>query len=226
MKRRKLITSAALAGLAGCSFTGSSEEATETPTRSPTETPSRTETRTPTDTATPTEAESSGASFEKPTPTGDVGRIETVRPHTIPDSVPFEANVELLEQPAGDRGATITVSFRNRDTRSWTLRTPSQELPFHPTACAGRHLAVESGVSESQNGCPIGSDVAEKAVSYETLGPGEEVAAERAILTLDVARACFAAGEHQFSNGYSVLESRESDAEMSFDWGFDVIIAE
>ena len=102
MRRRKLLAAAVLGGFAGCSMeTG--DDATETPTRTHTETPA--------DTETPTET--SGHSFVEPTPTGDVGRIETVRAHSLPESVPFEGRVKLLEQPTNDRGATITVSLRN-----------------------------------------------------------------------------------------------------------------
>jgi hypothetical protein len=110
MRRRKLLASAALGGLAGCSM-GTGDNAPETPTRTHTETPA--------DTESPTET--SGHSFVEPTPTGDVGRIDTVRAHSLPESVPFEGRVTLREQPTNDRGATIAVSLRNQDTRAWTL---------------------------------------------------------------------------------------------------------
>ena len=215
MKRRKLLAAAVLGGFAGCSM-GTGDNATETPTRPHTETPADTET--PTDT--------SGHSFVKPTPTGDVGRIETVRAHSLPESVPFEGRVTLLEQPTNDRGATITVSLRNQDTRAWTLQTYDWGLPFHTTICTGRHLVVKSRTDGVSNGCPVGVASVARGIEDATVAAGEKLSEERRILTSALAETCFAAGEHQFSNGYSVHESRGSDAEMSFDWGFDIVIAE
>ena len=221
MRRRKLLAAAVLGGFAGCSM-GTGDNATETPTRTHTETP--TDTETPADTEMPTKT--SGHSFVEPTPTGDVGRIETVRAHSLPESVPFEGRVTLLDQPTNDRGATIAVSLRNQDTRAWTLQTYDWGLPFHTTICTGRHLVVKSETDGVSNGCPVGVASVARGKEDATVAAGEKISGERRILTSALAETCFAAGEHQFSNGYSVHESRGSDAEMSFDWGFDVVIAE
>ena len=215
MRRRKLLAAAVLGGFAGCSMrTGN--DAIETPTRTHTETPP--------DTETPTET--SDHSFVKPTPTGDVGRIETVQAHSLPESVPFEGRVELLEQPTDDRGATVTVSLRNRDTRAWTLQTYNWGLPFHTSLCTGRHLVVTPQTGGISNGCPVGAASVARGIEDATVAAGEKISEERRILTSALAETCFAAGEHGFSNGYSVHESRGSDAEISFGWGFDVVIAE
>ena len=211
MRRRKLLAAAVLGGFAGCSM-GTGDNATETPTRTHIETPADTET--------------SGHSFVEPTPTGDVGRIETVRAHSLPESVPFEGRVTLLEQPTNDRGATIAVSLRNQDTRAWTVQTYDWGLPFHTSICTGRHLVVRSETGGVANGCPVGVASVARGIEDATVAAGEKLSEERRILTSALAETCFAAGEHQFSNGYSVHESRGSDAEMSFDWGFDVVIAE
>jgi len=227
MRRRRLLASAALGGLAGCSLTDPSDEATETPTRSRTETPSRTETETPTDTETPTETESSDISFEEPTPTGDVGRIETVRAHPLPESVPFEGRVELLEQPTSSQGATVSISLRNTDSRSWFLRITAPELPFHAAFCSGHHLAVDPGSADISNGCPVGGSAVSRTFDSETVEPGEAVAGERVLLTSDVAETCFAAGEHPFSTNYTIRKSEgDDDSKIAFDWGFDVVVAE
>ena len=218
MRRRRLLAAAVLGGSAGCSM-GTGDNATETPTRTPTETP--TDTETPADTET-----TSGHSFVEPTPTGDVGRIETVGGHSLPESVPFEGRVTLLDQPSNDRGATITVSLRNQDTRAWTLQTYDRGLPFHTSICTGRHLVVRSGTGGVSNRCPVGVASVARGIEDATVPAGEKISGERRILTSALAETCFAAGGHQFSNGYSVHESRGSDAEMSFDWGFDVVIAE
>jgi hypothetical protein len=134
MKRRKLLASAVLTGLAGCSPTGLSEEATETPTWSRTETPSRTETETSTATATPTETETSDLPFEEPTLACDVGRIESVRAHPLPESVPFEGRVELLKQPTRSQDAMLSISLQNTDNRPWYLTVGAPELPFHASS--------------------------------------------------------------------------------------------
>ena len=175
MKRRKLLTSAVLTGLAGCSLTGPDDEATETPSRADTETPTATET------------ETSDRPFEEPTPTGDVGRIETVQAHSLPESVPLEGRVELLEQPTSSRGATLFISLRNTDSRSWYLTSDAPELPFHASFCSGHHLAVETGSADTADGCPVGGRAVPRTFDSETVEPGEAVAGERVLLTSDVA---------------------------------------
>jgi hypothetical protein len=215
MKRRKLLTSAVLTGLAGCSLTGPDDEATETPSRADTETPTATET------------ETSDRPFEEPTPTGDVGRIETVRTHSLPESVPFEGSVELLEQPTSSRGATLSISLRNTDSRSWLLTSDAPELPFHASVCSGHHLAVDSGSADISDGCPVGGSAVPATSDSETLAPGEAVAGERVLLTSDVVETCFAAGEHPFSNRYSIRKSEgDDDSRIAFTWGFDVVVAD
>ena len=215
MKRRKLLASAVLTGLAGCSLTGSSDEATEPPSRTDTETPAATET------------ESSDRPFEEPTPTGDVGRIETVRAHSLPESVPIEGRVELLEQPTSSRGATLFISLRNTDSRSWYLTSDAPELPFHASFCSGHHLAVDSGSADISDGCPVGGSAVSRTFDSETVEPGEAVAGERVLLTSDVAETCFAAGEHPFDNDYSIRKSEgNDDSRIAFTWGFDVVVAD
>ena len=76
------------------------------------------------------------------------------------------------------------------------------------------------------NGCPVGGASVARGIEDATVAAGEKISEERRILTSALAETCFAAGEHQLSNGYSVHESRGSDAEMSFDCGFDVVVAE
>ena len=76
------------------------------------------------------------------------------------------------------------------------------------------------------NGCPVGAASVARGIEDATVAAGEKISEERRILTSALAEPCFAAGEHGFSNGYSVHGSRGSDAEISFDWGFDVVIAE
>jgi len=221
MKRRTLLTSAVLTGLAGCSLTGSSDEATEPPSRTDTETPPATET------PTATETESSDRPLEEPTPTGDVGRIETVQAHSLPESVPIEGRVELLEQPTSSRGATLLISLRNTDSRSWYLTLDAPELPFHASFCSGHHLAVETGSADTADGCPVGGRAVPRTFDSETVEPGEAVAGERVLLTSDVAETCFAAGEHPFDNDYSIRKSKDDEeSAIRFTWGFDVIVAE
>ena len=221
MKRRKLLTSAVLTGLAGCSLTGSSDEATEPPSRTDTETPPATET------PTATETESSDRPLEEPTPTGDVGRIETVQAHSLPESVPIEGRVELLEQPTSSRGATLFISLRNTDSRSWYLTLDAPELPFHASFCSGHHLAVDSGSADISDGCPVGGRAVPRTLDSETLASGEAVAGERVLLTSDVAETCFAAGKHPFDNDYSIRKSKDDEeSAIAFTWGFDVIVAE
>jgi hypothetical protein len=221
MKRRKLLTSAVLAGLAGCSLTGPSDEAAETPSRTDTETPTATEA------PTATEDESSDFSSERPTPTGDVGRIEAVRTHPLPESVPLEGRVELLEQPTSSRGGTLSISLRNTDSRSWYLTLDAPELPFHASSCSGFHLAVDPGSADILDGCPVGGSAVVRTLDSETLEPGGAVAGERVLATLDVADTCFAAGEHPFDNEYGIRKSEDDDeSAIYFTWGFDVIVAE
>ena len=221
MKRRNLLTSAVLTGLAGCSLTGPSDEAAETPSRTDTETPTAAET--PTD----TKDESFDFSSEKPTPTGGVGRIETVRAHPLPESVPLEGRVELLEQPTSSRGATLFISLRNTDSHSWYLTSDAPDLPFHASFCSGHHLAVDYGSADISNGCPIGGSAVPRVIGSETLEPGEAVADERVLVTSDIAKTCFAAGEHPFDNKYGIRKSEEDDdSGLAFTWGFDVIVAE
>ena len=221
MQRRALLSMLGASCLTGCSLTGPSDEATEPP--------SRTDTGTPTTTETPaaTETESSDRPFEEPTPTGDVGRIETVRAHPLPESVPLEGRVELLEQPTSSRGATLFISLRNTDSRSWYLTSDAPELPFHASFCSGHHLAVDSGSADISDGCPVGGSAVSRTFDSETVEPGEAVAGERVLLTSDVAETCFAAGEHPFDNDYSIRKSKDDeDSAIYFTWGFDVIVAE
>ena len=215
MKRRKLLTSAVLTGLAGCSLTGADNEAAERPSRTDTETP------------TATKDESFNFSSEKPTPTGGVGRIETVRAHPLPESVPLEGRVELLEQPTSSRGATLFISLRNTDSRSWYLTLDAPKLPFHASFCPEHHLAVDSGSADISNGCPIGGSAVPRTFDSETVEPGEAVAGERVLATSDVADTCFAAGEHPFDNEYGIRKSEDDEeSAIYFTWGFDVIVAE
>ena len=221
MKRRKLLASAVLTGLAGCSLTGPSDEATETPSRPDTETPTTTET------PTATETETSDLSFEEPTPIGAVTPVESVRAHSLPESVPFEGRVELLEQPTSSQGATLSISLRNTDSRSWFLRITAPRLPFHAAFCSGHHLAVDPGSADISNGCPVGGNAVPRTFDSETVEPGEAVAGERVLLTSDVAETCFAAGEHPFSTDYTIRKSEGDDESLiAFTWGFDVVVAE
>ena len=221
MKRRKLLTSAVLSGLAGCSLAGPSDEAAETPSRTDTETPTASET--PTD----TENESSNYPFEDPSPTGGVSRIEAVRAHPLPESVPLEGRVELLEQPTSSRGGTLSISLRNTDSRSWHLTLDAPKLPFHASSCSGFHLAVDPDSADIFDGCPVGGSAVSRVFDSETLEPGEAVAGERFLATLDVADTCFAAGEHPFDNEYSIRKSEDDEeSAIYFTWGFDVIVAE
>ena len=215
MKRRKLLTSAVLTGLAGCSLTGPNDEATEPPSQTDVETPTATET------------ESSDRPLGEPTPTGDVGQIETVRAHSLPESVPFEGRVELLEQPTSNRGATLFISLQNTDSRSWYLTVGAPELPLPASFCSGHHLAVDSGSADISDGCPVGGSAVPATSDSETVEPGEAVAGERVLLTSDVVETCFAAGEHPFSNRYSIRKSEgDDDSRIAFIWGFDVVVAD
>ncbi|PSP77905.1 hypothetical protein BRC88_11815 [Halobacteriales archaeon QS_4_69_225] len=64
-------------------------------------------------------------------------------------------------------------------------------------------------------------------IGSETLEPGEAVADERVLVTSDVAKTCFAAGEHPFDNKYGIRKSEEDDdSGLAFNWRFDVIVAE
>ena len=221
MRRRALLSTLGASCLTGCSLTGFNDEATEPPSRTDTETPTATET------LTATETESSDRPFEEPTPTSDVGRIETVRAHPLPESVPLEGRVELLEQPTSSRGATLLISLRNTDSRSWYLTSDAPELPFHASFCSGHHLAVDSGSADISDGCPVGGSAVSRTFDSETLASGEAVAGERVLLTSDVAGTCFAAGEHPFDNDYGIRKSKDDEeSAIYFTWGFDVIVAE
>ena len=221
MKRRNLLTSAVLTGLAGCSLTGPSDEAAETQPRTDTETPTATET------PTTTKDESSDFLSERPTPTGDVDQIKAVRAHPLPESVPLEGRVELLEQPTSSQGGTLSISLRNTDSRSWYLTLAAPKLPFHASSCSGHHLAVGYGSANISNGCPIGGRAVPRTLDSEMVEPGEAVAGERLLATSGVAETCFAAGEHPFDNEYSIRKSKnDEESAIYFTWGFDVVVAE
>ena len=221
MQRRALLSMLGASCLAGCSLTGPSDEVTEPP--------SRTDTGTPTAMETPiaTETKTSDRPFEEPTPTGDVGRIESVQAHPLPESVPLEGRVELLEQPTSSRGATLSISLRNTDSRSWLLTSDAPKLPFYASFCSGHHLAVDSGSADISDGCPVGGSAVPRVSDSETLASGEAVAGERVLATLDVADTCFAAGEHPFSNRHTIKKSEgDDDSRIAFTWGFDVVVVE
>ena len=186
-----------------------------------------TETPTTTETPTATETETSDLPFEEPTPIGDVAPVESVRAHSLPESVPFEGRVELLEQPTSSQGATLSISLRNTDSRSWFLSIDAPYLPFHAAFCSGHHVAVDPGSADVSNGCPVGGSAVPRTFDSETVEPGEAVAGERVLLTSDVAGTCFAAGEHPFDDDYGIRKSKDDEeSAIYFTWGFDVVVAD
>ena len=219
MKRRHLLSASLAAGIAGCVI-GTSDQSTPTVGDEATS-PARTDSG-----ATATPVEDDPPAYR---PSGsrskDLEGTPFVRARiaTMPESVPFHPEIELVRQPATDTIGELRVEMTNRSSRPWVLHGSSPN-PYDGSSSSDAGLWVGYYGGKVEDGCPRGTPVVDTSLYYDRVLSRQSISSTYQIYAIHDRDVCFPTGEHRFPGYNVVYESRDDDdATLRFEWWFTLI---
>lgn len=146
------------------------------------------------------------------------------RVDSMPDPVPFQPWIELLDQPSPTGTGRIRVGMTNRADRSLYLfgATPN------PMAGSQSDAGITIGEFEGEihKGCArelrrTGTGV----LSHRSVKPHFGISTTHAIFVTHERDVCFPAGEHRFTGQREVYTDPAADeAMLAFEWGFSLLV--
>lgn len=144
---------------------------------------------------------------------------------SVPDDVPFEHAVTLVDDGSDERPPLLDIAVTNRGEREYTLQVNAWRLPFVPAMSGSRDLGVDFAsridIDNGEGRCwstrpvPVGW-----LVDSRTLAPGSTIADRYALLSNERAVLCFPPGTHRFTGGYWWGPS--DDPSREYGWSFDI----